>query len=329
MEGSSCDKIQDMLFDYLDNELSEADRNTVEDHTEKCEKCRKELETRRKLLQLISDSAYYPKSELAAAFSGNQALLKKPKKYNSSRYGTVAAAAVLMATIALSQGFVENFIRSDNAAMESAVMYSGNGSAAQVYDYAAAETYAETTAAAISTTVTMAGAEETVAETSDTEPERKLMFSASPTAKAEEGSGTPTNDAISDQNQSLESPETYSDSSTVLYSAKQDDIALMASPEEIMSAWLNACAPMYAEDTAVLYVLKPGDSIEIDESAALEVMRDEYTVTYVFADEDTWIKEYEKLTGSREYYVYRNKTNKSASYAVVIYDLPLEVSGVN
>ena len=82
MEGSSCDKIQDMLFDYLDNELSEADRNTVEDHTEKCEKCRKELETRRKLLQLISDSAYYPKSELAAAFSGNQALLKNFSCYN-------------------------------------------------------------------------------------------------------------------------------------------------------------------------------------------------------------------------------------------------------
>nr|MBQ4319820.1 hypothetical protein [Clostridia bacterium] len=48
-------------------------------------------------------------------------------------------------------------------------------------------------------------------------------------------------------------------------------------------------------------------------------------MTYVFADEDTWIKEYEKLTGSREYYVYRSKTNKPASYAVVIYDLPLEV----
>jgi len=331
LERSSCDNIQDMLFEYLDNELSEKDRKTVDDHIKECEKCRKELEVRRELLKLISDSAYYPKSELAAAFSGDNTVLRKPVKFNILRYGTVAAAAVLMAAIALSQGTIERFIGSDNAAMESAVMDSANGSAAQT-EYSAAETYPETTAAAYSTSTTVAGTEETNAVSADTEPQSKLMFSVSTAEKVQETGAAEqpqANSALTGGGNTEATADSYSGSDTVLYSARADDIALMAAPDEIMSAWLNACAPMYAEDTAVLYVLKPGDIPEIDESKALEVIRDNYTVTYVFENEDAWKKISESIIGSREYYVYRNEKNKSAVYAVVVYDLPLEQSGVN
>jgi len=310
-----------MLFEYLDNELSEADRKTVDEHIKNCEKCRKELEIRRELLRLVSDSAYYPKSELAAAFSGSQAV-KKPKRIKLWKYGTVAAAAVLMVTVVLSHGFIERFIGgTKDAAMETAFDASMQS----------AETCAETMAAAAS--------EEYTGTTSDAADDGStmgtlgapLMYSAN---IYDDGSEVP--EAEEDETSEEEAGEASTNSVGKLQSVPKkglaadnisdtDENSLRASDDEIMAAYLKAYASDYAETTAALYVIRPVEMFEITDAATVKAVEYEDCHTLIYKDTAAWNSVSSEFIEQREYYEYINHELDGNGNVVVVVEKPLDI----
>ena len=134
------------------------------------------------------------------------------------------------------------------------------------------------------------------------------------------------NDSVTDSAQT-QADEVYTDTSdTVLYSAKQDGIALRAEPHEIMSAWLSACIPDRADSIAVLYVIKADAMFAPDENGIAEVIEDDDTVSYIFADEAAWNTVSAKFLDGRAYEVYKNKNTENSSLTAVIIDKPIGVN---
>jgi len=308
-----------MLYEYLDNELSEADRKTIDAHIKSCEKCRKELEIRRELLRLVSDSAYYPKSELAAAFSGSQAV-RKPKKIKIWKYGTVAAAAVLMVTVVLSHGFIDRFIGgAKDAAMETAFDASVQS----------AETYAETLAAAATVGSTANPTDDGSASggTSDT----PLMYSANSyneIAEVPEAEEAAAIDEDAGEVQEKFTGKLQSLPTKNLSADNGNDIsadALRATDEEIMAAYLGAYAPDYADKTALLCVIRPEEMFEITDAATVKAIEYDDCHTLIYEDADAWNSVSSEFIEEREYFEYVNPKLNGNGYTVVVVEKPLDI----
>ena len=99
----NCNEIKDMLPLYIDDELQDKERKLVEEHIEKCESCKKELEEYKKIIYMLQnmDEEEPPKGYCKKL---HEKLLKtKVEKKISIRsrwikYGSIAATFVLVVT---------------------------------------------------------------------------------------------------------------------------------------------------------------------------------------------------------------------------------------
>ncbi len=107
----NCETACDMMFDYIDGTLSEADISLLQRHLDECEACRKELAERREMLALVKLSRYNPPSELKASVM--EKIEKTPQKSNifaAKRRilpwaGTVAAACAAVVILVAGRGY--------------------------------------------------------------------------------------------------------------------------------------------------------------------------------------------------------------------------------
>lgn len=95
---SLCSRYKEMIFDFIDGELTDAQSDEFKKHINECESCRAEYLLRRKTIKLIADSAYMPERSLAAAVIGNITRIKK-NKLRFLRGSTIAACIVAVIII--------------------------------------------------------------------------------------------------------------------------------------------------------------------------------------------------------------------------------------
>ncbi|MBQ4575556.1 MAG: zf-HC2 domain-containing protein [Clostridia bacterium] len=149
--GDLCQKARELMFDYADGTLSEKDAAWLEAHITSCPDCAAELAGCRETLKLIKASRYEApfsitdavmnkiekeevKSPLASAFTGFF------KKKNFARYGTIAAALVLVAVVVLNHDAIFRMTRGLTSSNEAADAAEANYRAAQdmaAYSYTA------------------------------------------------------------------------------------------------------------------------------------------------------------------------------------------------
>ncbi|MBE6611170.1 MAG: hypothetical protein E7632_01650 [Ruminococcaceae bacterium] len=108
----SCDAARELMFDYIDGQLSESEKSRLEAHLSDCDGCRNELEKCRRMLALLHetelDAPIGLGERVMAAIenipqdeSESTAKILTPKKKFFVPWGTVAAAcAVVMILIA-------------------------------------------------------------------------------------------------------------------------------------------------------------------------------------------------------------------------------------
>jgi predicted anti-sigma-YlaC factor YlaD len=117
---SLCSKYEEMMFDFIDGELTAEQADEFNKHITGCESCRAELERRKKTVKLISESAYEPKSSLTAAVTGSITQLKKNRK----RFGwssTIAAcvvAVVILTNFFFMDMYHKNINKTDDRAVQ-------------------------------------------------------------------------------------------------------------------------------------------------------------------------------------------------------------------
>lgn len=164
---SLCNRYEEMMFNFIDGELTEAQADEFNKHIIGCELCRAELERRKKTVKLIAESAYEPESSLAAAVTGSITQLKKSRK----RFGWSSTIAACVVAIVILSNFIfmdmyrkninksDNMSASENTEMVYSKAYSDNGitsdipqttesapNAARVYGIIAGKKEAETSA---------------------------------------------------------------------------------------------------------------------------------------------------------------------------------------
>ena len=91
----SCEKIEEMLVDYADGQLSPDESNNVVEHLEKCEPCRKILEALQKSLTLagaIWDDGLAETKDIRILIPG------KLRNIPWTRYAAAAAGIILLLT---------------------------------------------------------------------------------------------------------------------------------------------------------------------------------------------------------------------------------------
>ena len=98
--SENCSKFYDMMYPYLDGELSQPLRDELERHIKECPECALELEQRKKAIELTSLASYKPKKPLPETVT---AVLKSfSLRSRSIRIGsTVAACFVLVACLSV------------------------------------------------------------------------------------------------------------------------------------------------------------------------------------------------------------------------------------
>ena len=87
-----CNKYNDMIFDFIDGELSESNETEFTDHIENCAECTKELDQSRKTLAYILESAYVPPAALKKSILAG---ITTSKKSRFIKYGTTIAACII------------------------------------------------------------------------------------------------------------------------------------------------------------------------------------------------------------------------------------------
>jgi predicted anti-sigma-YlaC factor YlaD len=94
----SCEKIEEMLVDYADRQLKSGESNQVAEHLEKCEHCRKILETLQRSLkfaEIIWADGLTETKEIRAPKYG------KARKIPWCRYAAAAAGITLLLTTSI------------------------------------------------------------------------------------------------------------------------------------------------------------------------------------------------------------------------------------
>jgi predicted anti-sigma-YlaC factor YlaD len=91
----SCEKIEEMLVDYADGQLSQGETNQVAEHLEKCEHCRKIMEALQKSLELTEIIWEDGLKEIKMIKAPIQ---QKYRKICWLRYASVAAVIFLVVT---------------------------------------------------------------------------------------------------------------------------------------------------------------------------------------------------------------------------------------
>lgn len=93
-----CDRYEEMMFDFIDSELSDSKRVEFDTHLRICRFCRTELKKRIKTIKLISESAHLPKSDLRTSIIEKLRHQKNTTK-RFRYFSTIAACVVLIAVI--------------------------------------------------------------------------------------------------------------------------------------------------------------------------------------------------------------------------------------
>ncbi|MBQ8510660.1 MAG: zf-HC2 domain-containing protein [Clostridia bacterium] len=146
----TCEDARELMFDYIDGELSACDTARLEAHLADCEACRHELEERRAILTIIAET---PMNAPASLYPGVMALIdgvaQEPRrKLTASRilpWGTLVAAAAMVTLFVLHRGMfgLQDSLSADMAAPEAANITAADTASAQdvdaAYDYGAAD----------------------------------------------------------------------------------------------------------------------------------------------------------------------------------------------
>ena len=245
MSRSSCDEIKALLFEYLDDRLSDKDREKVEEHLRDCAGCKKEYEQDRTLRGLIKDSAFRPKRDLSAAVR-EAAAAEKPRRFRwKIRYtalSTAAAALVIVTAVFLAQKmpFMKYGSMADSASGAPAeIMYASEYALSSrpeeaAYGDGVMETAAETAAAAAAAVppVYASGMADAIGEAEELE---ECVEEEAPAAQ-------PTSAA--------ESPEARLSAKAAAKNAGLNDL-----PRSLLEQY----APDQADTAAYLYVIAPSE----------------------------------------------------------------------
>lgn len=97
----NCNEIKDMLPLYIDDELDDKEKKLVEEHIEKCENCKKELEEYKKIIYMLQNMTEEEPPKGYCKRLHEKLLKTKVEKKISTRsrwikYGSIAAAFVLV-----------------------------------------------------------------------------------------------------------------------------------------------------------------------------------------------------------------------------------------
>ena len=123
MAVSGCREVGELFFDYLEDNLDNRIKAKVETHLASCAECRAELERCRLTLALLADAKAEPPGDFTASVMARIAVggtgvshrvrphrmrphrmrrcLKPAKRPFRFRYGTVAAAVLLVTAVAV------------------------------------------------------------------------------------------------------------------------------------------------------------------------------------------------------------------------------------
>ncbi len=192
-----CRKARELMFEYADETLGEKDAAWLEMHITSCPDCAAELAKCRETLKLIKASRYDApfsiadavmntigkesvKSPLASAFTGFF------RKKNFARYGTIAAAVLLVAVVAINHDAIFRMTRGLTASQEAADVAEVNFSMAEDAD---AYSYTAEGSAVMTVDETVRYVE-TVASMMMTSPTSSGMGSAENEAASEEEKST-------------------------------------------------------------------------------------------------------------------------------------------
>lgn len=114
----NCDEVRNLIFSYIDNEADEDEKLLIEEHIENCDECKKELEEYRKIIKALND---LPDEEPPAGYCkrlhekllnskvtvfkdesviGSNTPKRRKSKYGWVKYASLAAAVVLVFTVA-------------------------------------------------------------------------------------------------------------------------------------------------------------------------------------------------------------------------------------
>ena len=114
----NCDEVRNLLFSYIDNEIDEDEKLLIEEHIENCDECKNEFEEYKLIIKALNDlpdeepPAGYCKRLHEKLLNSKITVFKdesviesnKPKriksKYGWLKYGSLAAALVLVFTVA-------------------------------------------------------------------------------------------------------------------------------------------------------------------------------------------------------------------------------------
>ncbi len=101
MKIVNCNEIKDMLSLYIDGELDEKEKKTVEEHVKICESCRYELEQYQKMINMLQNLVEEePPKGYCNRLHEKLLKVKKQKKTSTRsrwlKYGSIAAAFVLV-----------------------------------------------------------------------------------------------------------------------------------------------------------------------------------------------------------------------------------------
>ena len=113
----SCEEARDLMFDYLDNNLTPSRTERLLAHLSSCADCRAELDERREMLALIADVAEEPPAalhdnimraiaDIPQDAPGSGAKILTDKKRRFIPWGTVAAACAAVMILVAGRGML-------------------------------------------------------------------------------------------------------------------------------------------------------------------------------------------------------------------------------
>jgi|GEM_PF-1184499 hypothetical protein len=141
MSLSGCREIEEVLFDYLEENLDNRIKAAVEEHLASCEACRTELERCRSTLAMLASAKVMPPRDFTASVlakieaeqdagtrsetdkSAKTAKILTPKRPFRFRYGTVAAALFLVVALAAGWRVLPALMNTNTAKDNSSVQY--------------------------------------------------------------------------------------------------------------------------------------------------------------------------------------------------------------
>lgn len=97
MNDFTCNQFIDLIFSYIDNELSTDEKLNIEEHMEKCPECKAEYQKAKNLLETIKESRYTADNRLYTTLVPRLKQMRQRSILNKIRmYGSVAVAAVII-----------------------------------------------------------------------------------------------------------------------------------------------------------------------------------------------------------------------------------------